>query len=152
MDIILWRHAEAEDARPGQDDLDRALTPKGQRQAARVARWLDAWLPQDTRILVSPARRARETAHALHRTHEVEPAIAPAASAADLLRAAHWPEMKRPVLLVGHQPTLGELAALLVGGEEDAWAVRKGAVWWLSHSPGAARVDLRAIVDPKFLR
>lgn len=152
MDIILWRHAEAEDARPGQDDLDRALTHKGMRQAARVARWLDAWLSKDTQILVSPARRTRETAHTLHRTHEMEPAIAPAASVADLLRAARWPEMKHPVLLVGHQPTLGQLAALLVSGEEDAWSIRKGAAWWLSHVPGTTRADVRTVMDPKFLK
>ena len=38
MDLILWRHAEAEDARAGQDDLERALTPKGERQAAAHGR------------------------------------------------------------------------------------------------------------------
>lgn len=152
MDIILWRHAEAEEQHPGLDDLDRRLTAKGQRQARRTARWLDAWLPRDTRILVSPARRARETAHALHRTHEVEPAIAPDASISDLLRAANWPEMKQPVLLVGHQPTLGQLAAWLVGGHEDSWSIRKGAVWWLNALPGDTRTTVRIVVDPKFLK
>lgn len=152
MDIILWRHAEAEDARPGQDDLDRPLTPKGQRQAARVARWLDDWLPQDTRILASPARRTLETARALRRRHEVAPTIGPAASVADLLQAARWTEMKHPTLLVGHQPTLGQLAALLLSGSEEAWPIRKGAAWWLHHAPGAARVEVRSVVDPKFLK
>jgi phosphohistidine phosphatase len=36
MDLILWRHARAADARPGQSDLDRELTAKGHRQAGRV--------------------------------------------------------------------------------------------------------------------
>lgn len=152
MDIILWRHAEAEEQHPGLDDLDRRLTAKGQRQARRTARWLDAWLPRDTRILVSPARRARETAHALHRTHEVEPAIAPTASAPELLQATNWPDRKHPVLLVGHQPALGQLAALLISGREEPWSIRKGAVWWLSYSPGDGRAGVRAVIDPKYLK
>ncbi|CAB1368594.1 SixA phosphatase family protein [Denitratisoma oestradiolicum] len=151
MDILLWRHADAEEHAPGLDDLARKLTTKGQRQAAKVARWLDAWLPRDTRILVSPAQRARETAHALRRTHEVEPAIAPDATVADLLRTADWPRMKRPVLLVGHQPTLGQLAALLVSGREDSWPIRKGAVWWLSTSSGETLASVRTVIDPRLL-
>ena len=48
MDLILWRHAEAEVLREGSDDLARSLTPKGERQAARMATWLDGHLPEGT--------------------------------------------------------------------------------------------------------
>ena len=41
MDLIFWRHAEAENRREGQDDLERALTHKGERQAQRMAAWLN---------------------------------------------------------------------------------------------------------------
>ena len=41
MDLILWRHAEAFEMREVQDDLDRSLTPKGERQAQRMAAWLN---------------------------------------------------------------------------------------------------------------
>ena len=64
MDLILWRHAEAEIAAPGQDDLQRALTPKGERQARRMAAWLNQRLAATTRVLVSPALRCRQTAEA----------------------------------------------------------------------------------------
>ena len=61
MDLILWRHAEAFDAEPGADDMERALTPKGQKQARRMAEWLTSQLPEGCKILVSPARRAIQT-------------------------------------------------------------------------------------------
>ena len=57
MDLILWHHAEAVPERPGQSDLERALTPKGERQAQRMAQWLNRHLPDSTRIVASPARR-----------------------------------------------------------------------------------------------
>ena len=62
MDLILWRHAEAEDGVP---DGARALTKKGLKQAAAIAAWLKPRLPDATRILVSPATRAQQTAAAL---------------------------------------------------------------------------------------
>jgi phosphohistidine phosphatase len=57
------------------------------------------------------------------------------------------------VLVVGHQPTLGEVAAFLLSGEEAPWSMRKGAVWWLtSRDRGAgAAVTLRAVIGPEFL-
>ena len=57
MDLILWRHAEAHVIKEGQSDLDRGLTAKGERQAARMADWLSQRLAQGTRVLVSPAVR-----------------------------------------------------------------------------------------------
>jgi phosphohistidine phosphatase SixA len=63
MDLILWRHADAEDAIP---DLTRNLTTKGDRQAKRMAGWLRVHLPKQARILSSPANRSRQTADALH--------------------------------------------------------------------------------------
>src|SRR5262245_50508609 len=111
MDLILWRHAEAE---PGDDDLDRRLTSKGIKQAARVAAWLERHLPDSCRILVSPARRAQQTAQALGRKFKTVDEIAPGASAASVLAAANWPASRESVLIVGHQPTLGEVASLLL--------------------------------------
>ena len=131
MDLILWRHAEAFDAREGQDDLDRPLTPKGERQAVRVAAWLNRQLPAGTRVLVSPARRAQQTAAPLERKFKTLPALAPDATVDALLQAARWPDGREPVLVVGHQPTLGLTAAYLLSGQAQAWSVRKGAAWWL---------------------
>ena len=149
MDLILWRHAEA---LPGEPDLERRLTSKGLKQADRVAKWLDAYLPKETRILVSPAERTKQTAQPLDRKFEIVDAIGPGASAEDVLAAAKWPTARRSVLIVGHQPTLGHVASLLLSGEEADWSVKKGAVWWLSDRDrdGDSGVVLRAVIGPDF--
>ena len=91
MDLILWRHAEAE---PGEPDLGRRLTSKGMKQAERMAAWLEHRLPETTRILVSPSERTRQTAHALGRKFRISPDVAPGASAASVLAAAGWPDAR----------------------------------------------------------
>jgi phosphohistidine phosphatase len=131
MDLILWRHAEAIDAEDGSVDLDRALTARGERQAARMAHWLNQHLPATTRVLVSPARRAQQTAQALERKFKTVAALGPEAAVSDVLVAARWPDAKEPVLVVGHQPTLGLVAAHLMAAVAQPWSVKKGAVWWL---------------------
>lgn len=131
MDLILWRHAEAYDAGPGETDMGRELTPKGQKQARRMADWLGAQLPEGTRILVSPAVRTVQTAEALGRKFKTVDAIAPGCDAEDVLDAANWPHAKEPVLVVGHQPTLGQVAAVLLSGQPQDWEMKKGNAWWL---------------------
>jgi phosphohistidine phosphatase len=131
MDLILWRHAEAEDESGTGDDLQRALTSRGEKQAARVGAWLDRQLPEGTRILCSPARRCEQTALALGRKFKVHKGLAPGASVGDVLDAANWPASKQAVVIVGHQPVLGEVVAKLLGLARGSCPVRKGAVWWL---------------------
>jgi phosphohistidine phosphatase len=128
MDLILWRHAEAE---IGEPDEGRSLTAKGHKQAARMAQWLERSLPSSCRILVSPATRALQTAEALGRKFKVHPDLAPNGTASGLLAAAHWPDAREPVLIVGHQPTLGRAASLLIAGVEQDWSLRKAAIWWI---------------------
>jgi phosphohistidine phosphatase len=150
MELILWRHAEAE---LGGRDLQRRLTAKGREQAERMARWLDERLAKTTRILVSPADRARETALALKRKFETVDTLAPGGAVEAVLAAAGWPDAREPVLVVGHQPTLGGVASFLLAGEEAYWSVRKGAVWWLSSRDraGGGAVVLRLVMSPDFL-
>jgi phosphohistidine phosphatase len=131
VDLILWRHAEAFEMREVQDDLARALTPKGERQAQRMANWLNTHLPSSTRLLVSPAKRAQQTAQALDRKFKTVPVLAPDGTVDGLLGAARWPDGKEPVLVVGHQPTLGLAVAYLLAGVVQPWSVKKGALWWL---------------------
>ena len=150
MDLILWRHAEAE---PGEPDLDRRLTAKGVKQAARMAAWFERNLPDRCRILVSPARRAQQTALALGRKFRTVDDLAPGASVAAVLAVTNWPDSRETVLVVGHQPTLGEVASLLLAGSESGWAIRKGAAWWLSDRDrdGSASVVLRVAIGPEFV-
>ena len=150
MDLILWRHAEAFEMREVANDLDRALTPKGERQAQRMAAWLNQQLPASTRVLVSPARRAQQTAAALERKFKTVPALAPDATVEGLLHSVRWPEDREPVLVVGHQPTLGLVAAYLLSGQPQAWSVRKGGVWWLRarQRDTGLQVVLQAVIGP----
>jgi phosphohistidine phosphatase len=131
MDLILWRHADAEVEIHGRPDLARRLSDRGERQAARIARWLHRQLPEEVRIIASPAQRAQGTAMKLERKFRVVDEVGPDASAAQILAAAAWPDANRPVLVVGHQPALGRAAALAMTGIEADWTMRKGAVWWL---------------------
>jgi phosphohistidine phosphatase len=154
MDLILWRHAEAEDGAAGAPDAKRRLTARGDKQAHDMAKWLKPRLPKKTKILVSPATRTQQTAHALALPFEVEPRIAVGADTADLIAAANWPEHSGAVLLVGHQPALGRLASLLLSGAEADWSVKKGAVWWFSKRSreGRDQTVLRAVINPEMLR
>jgi phosphohistidine phosphatase len=131
MDLILWRHAEAHDPEGAQDDLERPLTSKGERHAQRMADWLNRQLPATTKLLASPARRCQQTAAALDRRFKTTDALSPGAGGEALLTAVRWPDAREPVLVVGHQPTLGLVAAWLLAAQAQPWAVRKGAVWWL---------------------
>ena len=147
MELILWRHADAADGAP---DSERRLTGKGTKQAAQMAAWLRERLPRDALVLVSPARRAQETAEALGRKFETCSELGTSGTPQLVLRAAGWPQNERVVLVVGHQPTLGETAALLVTGTAGSLSVKKGAIWWLSRRRGE-NVAVRAVIAPDLL-
>ncbi|MGQ0384374.1 MAG: SixA phosphatase family protein [Gammaproteobacteria bacterium] len=150
MDLLLWRHADAADGRP--DDA-RPLTEHGHEQARAVAEWVLQRLPADSRILVSPARRAQETAEALGLPFETMFELAPDARPAALIAAAQWPDSRQAVLIVGHQPTLGETAALLLGAPGREMPVRKGAVLWIRSPRRKVRdvARLVAVMEPGLL-
>ena len=153
MDLLLWRHAEAHEAQPGTDDLARALTARGEKQAARMAAWLDRQLPEGARILVSPARRTEQTAQALGRKYKLRTELAPGATVAQLLGTAGWPQGRGVVLVVGHQPVLGQTIAQLLAIQGSECAVRKGAVWWLRHRlrDGISQTTLVSVQAPDVL-
>lgn len=145
MDLILWRHAEAADGVP---DDTRPLTEKGRRQAERMAHFLSSRIPKNTRILVSPALRAQQTASAFSKRFTTEPRVGTRATAKTALAASGWPAAGGAVLLVGHQPWLGELAALLMTDQADSWNMKKGAVWWFSRSEDDEQAVLRLVIAP----
>lgn len=151
MDLILWRHAEAQELSEGVDDPARGLTPKGERQARKVAEWLNQLLPASTRVLVSPALRTQQTAQALDRKFKTVAALGTDGTVEGLLAAARWPDAREPVLIVGHQPTLGLTAAYLMTGarlhgseahELLPWSIKKGGVWWLRFRPREERNEV----------
>lgn len=150
MDLILWRHAEAIDGTP---DHARELTQKGNKQAEKIATFLRQHLPDDCRILVSPATRTQQTAAAFTEHFTLAPTIAPGASAQAVLQAARWPEAGGAVLVVGHQPTLGVVAAQLLGCNGRALSIKKGALWWFNRREreSSAQITLRLVITPDFL-
>ena len=153
MELILWRHAQAVDADGTIDDLKRSLTQEGEHQAAEMAAWLARHMPTDARILVSPALRTRQTVLRLtKRNYTLVPELAPDRNADDLLQAAGWPEAGGTVLVVGHQPTLGDVAQRLLGMRMRC-AIKKGAVWWLQLRvrEGQEQVILKAVQNPRML-
>jgi phosphohistidine phosphatase len=143
MELILWRHA---DAAPGHPDAERPLTERGRRQAEAMAGWLVPRLPQGLRIAVSPARRAQETARVLGRSFETVDSLAPGSNVAAHLGIAGWPDYGQAVLLVGHQPTLGEVASRLIDGGDESWRLGVGAVYWLRTKAGGDRSEAELLV------
>lgn len=150
MDLLLWRHAEAED---GEDDLKRRLTVRGEKQAHAMAAWILAHQPKDMRVVVSPAMRAQQTAEALKLPFETNRKIGPEACVSELIAAAAWPDASGAVLIVGHQPSLGRMASLLLAGNESEWTIKKGALWWLSNRVrrGETQTVLRAMIPAELL-
>jgi phosphohistidine phosphatase len=147
MELILWRHADAEFGKP---DGERRLTDKGLKQAARMAKWLAARLPEHYEMMVSPAVRAQQTASALAEQFKTVPDLDTSGNAQSLLRACGWPR-GGCVIAVGHQPTMGEAAALLLAGTTAQWAVKKGAIVWISLRGTEAHARLRAWISPDLI-
>ena len=162
MDLVLWRHAEAIDLELVGDDMLRTLTQRGEKQAQRVGAWLDRQLPASTKVLVSPALRADQTAKALDRKYKTHAALAPLADVDDLLALVHWPNTNTNtnasssssssgcVLVVGHQPTLGRTVSRLLGLGSADCSIKKGGLWWLRlrEREGTAEVSVVAVLSP----
>lgn len=150
MELILWRHADAEQAAEDQPDEARALTAKGRKQAQKMAEWLNRTLPENCTILASPAVRTLQTVEALGRNYKVSSALASNAHPEDLLRAVGWPGNQEPVLVVGHQPTLGRIAALLIAGTAQDWTIRKANICWIERRAGdeTGTSYIKALIGP----
>lgn len=160
MDLILWRHAQAhphpdpEQGFPGDPtDLARHLTLRGEKQAARIGAWLDRQLPSGAVVWSSPARRTEQTALALGRKFKNHPHLAPDGDPLDLLALVQWPTARQPVVVIGHQPTLGRVIASLLGCAETECAIKKGALWWMRHRvrDGTSQTVLVTVQTPEML-
>src|SRR6478672_6157034 len=132
MELILWRHAEAEPHKPEEStdptiDQLRVLTPKGLRHASRVGAWLDRQLPAQCRILSSPATRCVQTAKGLGRKFQTLDALNTGSTAQAILEASGWPDARQAVVIVGHNPLLGQVASLIFCGEALDWKIRKAS-------------------------
>lgn len=129
-DLILWRHADAEDSLP---DMERKLTRKGKKQASKMGSWLDQQLPDNCKILCSPAQRAVQTVEGLGRKYKICNALAPDSGVESAFELCQTEQQSKALLVVGHQPTLGQLASLLLTGTAQDWTLRKGSIIWLAE-------------------
>ena len=135
--ILLWRHAEAMPAedQSSRHDMTRELTKKGQRQAKLMARWLKRHLPKETLLICSPAVRAYQTAEALRYNAIINQALNPDTSLQEVLDCLASLELsQKNLLIVGHQPWLGQLVTHLTGFSGAEIDIKKGAIWWLRPS------------------
>ncbi len=149
MDLILWRHAQAE---VGEPDFGRVLTAQGRKQATKMATWLDRSLPSGCRILCSPTARTVQTAEALDRKFKIVPELGPLALPEEALAVAGWPDARGAVMLIGHQPWLGQLASLLLTGVARDLTIKKSNAWWIARRQRdeGNELYLRAVLAPDF--
>lgn len=149
MDLILWRHAQAE---VGEPDFGRVLTAQGRKQATKMAAWLDRSLPSGCRILCSPTARTVQTAEALDRKFKIVPELGPLALPEEALAVAGWPDARGAVMLIGHQPWLGQLASLLLTGVAKDLTIKKSNAWWIARRQRdeGNELYLRAVLAPDF--
>lgn len=120
-ELILLRHAHAEPAAEGQADLDRPLTPLGLAEAQAAGRWLAQQNLVPDRVLCSPARRARETlAAVLESLGNVEQRLEAEIYEGTPGTLSELADANRDcdrLLMVGHNPGLERLAALMHSGQ-----------------------------------
>jgi len=120
MRIYLVRHGEAASGEP---DQDRRLTEQGREQSRRVGEQLAGVEPRPAAVLHSPLVRARETAELIAAPLVIQPEpddrLAPGATAAGVRAATEG--HGEAVVVVGHQPDCGRIAAELAGGPEPAF-------------------------------
>ena len=129
MNLIMWRHADAGDSLQDlENDLERSLSERGKKQASRMSRWLEARLPESFAVVSSPAQRALQTAVTLSSRVRPEPRLLPGASLEEALQAIKIDEahMRKSghLVVVGHQPLLGQLLSHLVSGKETCWSIK----------------------------
>ncbi|WP_242447310.1 SixA phosphatase family protein [Nitrosomonas supralitoralis] len=150
MDLILWRHAEAHDGFP---DAARNLTEKGLNDAKRMSDWLRSRLPGNTKVIVSPTQRTQQTAMALRSDFITETKIGPGANVRDILAVADWPNVQGAIVIVGHQPTLGNVASYLIPDIPAGLSMKKGSVWWIRYQKNENRFEpvLYSVIYPEMI-
>lgn len=143
--LILLRHAHAMPAAPGQADFDRALSPEGLAEAEAAGQWLQARGLQPDRVLCSPARRTRETLEPVLSTlgyadQRLEQDIYEASCGTLIALVDAHRDVER-LMLVGHNPGLEQLVALLDRGQSGDYRGMPPAGIALLRLPGDGPVE-----------
>ena len=147
MTIYFLRHADAEDF--AESDFDRKLTVKGLDQANRVGKFCLIHHIKPTAILTSPLVRARETAEIVGGRLGVKPIIqdwiACGMSTSTLFVKLNARGKPESVMIVGHEPDMGDAIASFLGLEDTSpLNIRKATLTGIeafSLGPGAGVLD-----------
>lgn len=156
-ELLLLRHAEAMAAAPDGRDIERPLSLRGESQARAAGTWLAEQDAVPDAVLCSPARRAQMTVDAVGKSLRLpDPQFLHAiyqATPGELLTLVenHAPDARR-VLLVGHNPGLEQLLALLIEGRsERARGMSPATLAWIelaNDAPDPGHGRLRALWSP----
>lgn len=154
VELLLLRHGIAEPRCGELADADRALTERGRQRTRAVAQALVRLGLAGSQLVSSPLRRARETAAIACEVGLLAPGcpefsidaeLAPGGEPSDLVaafRQAQLPGALQRLVLVGHEPDLGNLAAQLIGAQPGAIALKKAGVALLQLGPPSVRLTL----------
>ena len=156
MQIILWRHGEAEAA---DIDFDRSFTAKGKQQAQKTAHFINRYFPKQREIWVSPLKRSKETASYLDSKERIleQNFLIPSSPAPIIKAHLYRQKSDTNLIIVGHQPWLGELIfSLVLRGIEknqnkffELGPFKKGALWWLVLDKDGTHI--KAVLTPDLL-
>jgi len=144
-ELILLRHAHAEAAGAGQADLDRPLSRQGLAESEAAGRWLKEHGHLPDRVLVSPARRTRETLEEVLRqvgyVEQRQDQRIYDATPGTLMQVADELRDIARVMLVGHNPGLEQMAALLSSGQSGEFRGMPAGAIAVLHLPSDAMLE-----------
>ena len=152
MKIILARHASAEDKADSKEDADRILTPEGREQADLQGRVVAATVGTLDALWTSPFIRALQTAGIASKHLKIKPTVEPALAISGDLEQLCWKlqrEAPAAVMLVGHQPDLGRLAARLLGMVSELSLKKAGVCIIDTKDPAKPVGRAVATLDPR---
>lgn len=162
MDLYLVRHAAAynRDSERWPNDADRPLTPEGEEDFRAAARGLGSVMPRVEVLLSSPYVRAWRTAEILSEQNGLPaprglPALEPEVPPEEVASALASYAEAGPLVLVGHRPSMHELAAYLLNGSGNGLNIglKKGGAVCISFdgAPEPATGKLRWLLTPRIL-
>lgn len=155
MNLILWRHAEAENHH---NDKFRKLTDKGCQQAKISADWLRAHLSKDNyQVYTSEAIRTQQTASYLQQSFIIEPLLNIDTCQHNLTNLLHQQAKGSTIIWVGHQPWIGQFCSYLLNGvwlPQLFWSVKKSAFWWfeISFFHSYPTTQLKVVLHPNAIK
>jgi len=130
MKIIIARHGSAEDKSASDQDADRNLVKEGREQAQLIGEVLAATLEKVDAIWTSPFARAKQTAEIAGKPLKLKPVLEENLAIGGDIEQLCWKmqrEAMSTIMLVGHQPDLGRLAARLLGFVSEV-SLKKGGL------------------------